>query len=1246
MIAGTLLRNKTAAGLAVALTLCLLAPLASAQAFAQGLEVISILPQGRVERITQVVVRFNLAMIPLGTGPGPSPPLEIRPLPKGRYRWLDTHTLSYILDRPLSGASRLLIKVPAGARSLSGAVLAKTKKAQAFTPEIAAVRILPQPKHPLGPRPEIKLVLNQPVDLQSLVQRTWFIAGGRRFPAEVSQGQLPRWERRLPHLARLYLLRCSEELPMGQKVTLRVEPGVIPAQGDIPLRRPIEVQYPAYKTLALIKHQMPRALTGGSDPTASLLLQFNNPVTAKQVWEHLEIRPTLPLPEDDLSTYPSRWVHLALKFEPRRTYSVVLKPGLKDAYETTMSQARKFELRMGDLDPRLHLPKGQGVLEAIARPLLPVRFRNLQKMQVGLRFYEPDQVVPALVAESERPWNKPAPAPKADEPGAVSQQVTLEAPPNRIAVHNLDLAGLLQRSPQGGLTLVDIRASWPDPKGKIKKRVRRSLVQITDLGLSLKLGQASGVAWVTQLSTGRPRSDVALELRDRRNRILWQGRSDQNGVATIPDLKSLAPAKDKKRSWRNPVVYLLAQADEDFAVLPSEWSDELLFSLTENMVRIRPGRAPTMAAHTVFQLPLYQPAQTVRFLVLLRTLGPQGPAVPSARQVEAWIEDPYGNNVYDFKGSSDDFGTLSGGFKLSPSCRLGRFKLFVKTEGQTLSAGSFRVASFRPPDFKVELTPPPEQVGAAPQGPALLQARYMFGTPLAKAKAEVVVRQLQDHFSPSRLKGYVVGPKPLPGDEPRPARKLATLEASLDAEGKTSLTLPPAQMVAGLPLSLSLEAQVKDPSQRAVSARARVRVHPAEIYLGIKTPLLTTVGAPAKISLAAATWDDRPAVPGPVKVTAFRQYWETVREKGPGGFYRYLGRARREKVWETSLDMEKDQTDTEFTPSQSGTYVIVAEAQDQQGRLARSGTYLWVSGQGLSGWRRFDDHRLEMVASDKQVKAGQSLRLMLKNPFAQATALITVERLGVRRTLVRRVEGPAPVVEVPLGQDDAPGVYVGVLLVRGRMGSPRPGGPDLGRPQMRIGYAAVKVEGPDPGLEVEVRPRQLKVRPGAQVEVDLALTRQGKPASGQATILAVDERVLSAAGGRTSYDPRPAFARLQPLAILNADSRTEVIGRVLSALKGESPAGGGGTGPSLRQKFHPAVFWLAQARTNPQGMYTARFNLPDSLTSYRVVAVATDKKGGLGLGQANIIASQPLQLLSALPRFASTGDIFKASVLV
>ena len=75
----------------------------------------------------------------------------------------------------------------------------------------------------------------------------------------------------------------------------------------------------------------------------------------------------------------------------------------------------------------------------------------------------------------------------------------------------------------------------------------------------------------------------------------------------------------------------------------------------------------------------------------------------------------------------------------------------------------------------------------------------------------------------------------------------------------------------------------------------------------------------------------------------------------------------------------------------------------------------------------------------------------------------------------------------------------------------------------------------------------------------------------------------------------------------------------------------------IRQDFRPLVFWLGSATTGADGRATTTVTLPDSLTTYRIMAVAGDLASQFGFGEREIRVTKPLTLLPAFPRFLSKG---------
>jgi uncharacterized protein YfaS (alpha-2-macroglobulin family) len=76
----------------------------------------------------------------------------------------------------------------------------------------------------------------------------------------------------------------------------------------------------------------------------------------------------------------------------------------------------------------------------------------------------------------------------------------------------------------------------------------------------------------------------------------------------------------------------------------------------------------------------------------------------------------------------------------------------------------------------------------------------------------------------------------------------------------------------------------------------------------------------------------------------------------------------------------------------------------------------------------------------------------------------------------------------------------------------------------------------------------------------------------------------------------------------------------------------------LRKNFLACAFWNATLRTDAQGHVRAEFVAPDSLTRYRVIAIAATKQNQFGAGEAAFEINKPVMVEASLPHFANLGD--------
>ncbi len=114
-----------------------------------------------------------------------------------------------------------------------------------------------------------------------------------------------------------------------------------------------------------------------------------------------------------------------------------------------------------------------------------------------------------------------------------------------------------------------------------------------------------------------------------------------------------------------------------------------------------------------------------------------------------------------------------------------------------------------------------------------------------------------------------------------------------------------------------------------------------------------------------------------------------------------------------------------------------------------------------------------------------------------------------------------------------------------------------------------------------------------------------------------------------------------PGASRPATGQSEIIGRRHYGRKAVAAGGGGGRG-GARELFDTLLLWNPRVVLDANGEAVIEVPLNDSLTSFRLVAVADEGVQRFGSGSTSIRVTQDLQVLSGLPPLVREGDRFAA----
>lgn len=1232
------------------------------------LTVLRYAPEGDVALAPHVSLTFSEPMVAVTTQKEASKtvPALLTPSPKGDWRWLGTRTLLFAPEDRLPMATDYRVVVPAGTKSARGAGLPKELTYTFSTPPLGLTHHAPRDDRPVGLRPVIFIEFDQRINPEELQEHIELSSDGTSYPLRRAERDEIRGDdearRLLDGAAKDRWIALVPKKPLPKDTAFRVvlEAAAPSAEGP---RLTTGDQAFSLRTFAPLRIERHRC--GYNDqcpPGADWRIDFNNPLAEDSIDpEQVVISPEIEGKEVILV---GRTLEIQGIKKGRTLYEVTVPAGLKDAFGQALGKDRKVTFDVGPADPAFFGP-GESILtlDPNGPAELTVHSVNQERLRLRINKVSPEDWPEYLRFLRERHRSRDIPLKLPGEPVA-DERVAVRGGKDALTATHLDLSAHLEDGV--GQLIV-----WVEPADQPKEHWRRvdsiTWVQSTRIGLRAFSDDRELVAWTTRLADGRPLGGVSVFVLPGKE---IKGRSDDVGLARL----------ELPKAAKGPAV-LVARQGEDVVLLPRTtgfWDSDAAWRRVEG--------AGQMTWYTFDDRGMYRPGEEVKLKgwIRQREPGPRGGVAsvsPLPRAITWTLRGARGNELAGGRVKLSALGGFDLSAKLPKDANLGSAWFQLQASGGETLAGtdhhhSIQVQEFRRPEYEVSTSARHHDPVLGEEAIVDAEAAYYAGGGLPGAPITWTVRAEEGAFVPPNRDDYHFGPwRPwwMGWGGPSGVSTAKSLSGKTDALGQHHLGIHFGALDPVQPMNITAEARVTDVNRQTWSSSSSMVLHPAELYVGIKTDRGFYAGGD-EINVEALVVDLDGEARGDVTIdmTLSRLAWK---RKGHGW----------EEVEEAPDSCRIASTHRpvacSFEPKRGGTYLLRAVIEDRAGRPNVTTTRLWISGSDMPEDRGLKREEVTLVPDAKSYAPGDTAALFVQAPFAPAEGVLTLRRDGLADVRRFTMNEPTTTLEIPIEDWAVPNVHVQVDLVGSKARDKENKLPP--RVAHATGQVELKIPPLSRTLEVVVDPASKQLAPGGKTRVAVqVLDASKRPVKGAEVALAVvDESVLALTGYQLP-DPVSIFHAGRGPGVFDFAVRDQIVLSDPQRLTQDRARGGGGTGEGtvsmmltrkaampmaapmasdaafeeanmqlaaappqqqaapvqVREDFRALALFAPAMKTDGDGRAVTALALPDSLTRYRLMAVAVADEAFFGKGEATVTARLPLMVRPSAPRFLNFGD--------
>ncbi|MDO4559718.1 MAG: MG2 domain-containing protein [bacterium] len=1122
-------------------------------------------------------------------------PFTFSPPIAGSGKWRDASTFVFIPNGGrLSAATGYTATAKGGLRDREGRPLAGTQSFSFNTPALAFKGAKQTDFDPEGGSASFELEFSLPVSPARLRGYAEVrAAAGRPLNFSITQGPPAK------------KIRLTVESLSEKDAELRLAAGLPSEAGPLGLEKALAVKLKRSLVMELRDSGATSEMGGGR-----VWIDTTAPVDLAKAAAFIELSPAAKFTVEP----KEGGFAIAGDFKPQERVKVTVKKGLpsaggKGAAGRALAADWSRAFIFPDIEAQVRFSDPGRVLSPAESMRIPLESVNFDKINV-LVWQLYDNNIPIAMRNSWGGYPTDLSRLIADK------EYLVKSKPNETARRALDLKPLL--AGRRGVFLVAAQGRGPRDWSE-----SRQTINVTDLGLTVKLGQNSAFARVLSVSEAKPLSGVRVTLWSWANQLVGEGRTDREGIAKI----SLKDTGEKGA----PVI-ALAEKDGDTSYVRFERG---LYNGNDDFDTAgSPWLYNGYSAYCYTPRDIFRPGEGVPVQAIVR--GTDGRA-PKPFPLTMKVFSPNGKLWKTASAKLTDEGVFSARLDIPADAPTGPWNiaLFTPGGGDSLGDKEIYVEEFAAPRLFVEAAAKPAAIIGEGDAELAVAGRYTFGTPAAGLPWEAELRTVDRTFTHKDWRAFSF----------READKKFTPESSfiasgaLDAEGRAKAAVKGGAWNAPSMLDLSIRAGVMDDGGRWTYKTVAVPWYPAAVMAGIDAPREAAPGKPLSFRAAAVATDGKAAALKEMKYSLFRRVRQAVVFERDG---RMTKETQEQLIprGEGAVPLSGGVGAASVTLKEAGEYLLRVETPD--GR-SRASAVIYVYGASGGEGSSFPD--MAEITTDKRIyKAGETAKIKVKSPFAGAL-LIGAETTEVVWNETRSLRGGKGAADAEFSlkvtKEMRPNAWITAQVVR-------PAQKD-GAPARAFGIAPLAADNGASRLSVEIA-KAPRLEPGKNRIALTVKDSAGKGTAADVTVMLVDETVLGLTGYKTP-DPWGYFtARRMP-----GMETYDLYGALITPEKPATPlltAGGGGMedGMMMKSSLNPVqarrfkmLSLIKRARADAGGKCEVEFDIPEFSGKARIMAVAATAQAEGGAESATQIGRDVTAEIS-LPRFAAPGDKFTANV--